>query len=318
MEKLKKIAIFQQKERHTEILAFVLQNIPLNIQIHIYHPKNQLSYIKHYANIFNHQIIQKINTPINPIEYNQIILLTADEINHFPQEFITNNPHKFLLIAHQPFNHPLINKIPIIFLSNLINPTTNHLIALPIATLPISYPNISHTKILTIIGMSDFHSQRHKDTNDLIKLLQQYPPNIHINIITKENPVLQSKLSPFKSLLTFYNNIPATKVFDIIANTTFIVPLIKCNSKYHQYSLTGAFHLAINTATPMLLDKKTYDIYHPKGVLIYYNSITEIIQLIQSINQQEYLNLKKNMQQYRDDIIINNRSLFTENNTFLI
>ena len=91
----------------------------------------------------------------------------------------------------------------------------------------------------------------------------------------------------------------------------FILPLAKKGGWFYWQRLTGSIPLAINFNIPMIMDNELAKIYELENTSITYeNSMSEIMDDILGIKDEEYYKLVEANVKYKIDICKNNEKRF--------
>ena len=93
----------------------------------------------------------------------------------------------------------------------------------------------------------------------------------------------------------------------------FILPLSQQEGWFYWQRLTGTIPLAINLNIPLIVDKKLAKIYNLDNCgLLYETAITEILEQITTISEEDYYKMVENIVIYKKQQASNNRKQFLD------
>ena len=93
----------------------------------------------------------------------------------------------------------------------------------------------------------------------------------------------------------------------------FILPLSQQGGWFYWQRLTGTIPLAINLNIPLIIDNKLAKIYNLESCgLLYENKISEILESIMSISEDDYYKMVENIVIYKKKQASNNRKQFID------
>jgi hypothetical protein len=169
---------------------------------------------------------------------------------------------------------------------------------------------------LAIIGAIRPH-QKDKDLSLLLDLLKS--PNLKLNIyiiMRKMDWKLISNRNKFlreHPNIKFFPGLSTEKMIEKLKEVKFILPLTQQGGWFYWQRLTGTIPLAINLNIPLILDKKLAKIYNLEDCgLLYENKISEILESIISISEENYYKLIENIVIYKKKQVSNNRKQFLD------
>lgn len=324
-----KIAYYEENTYHTEIIGSFLEYFSkINADIVIYNTLDKWSAIEYFQNFCKFTV--KPNTElVNEYQsFDKIIIGTYENssTDDFPRRLLhsdtsTNcsilmdkikniDQNKFVYICHLQ-NDINLNHENIIVLTpiNLINPSIKYI--LPIHNFITDVvPNKNN--ILTIIGR---FKDKNRDTDDLVKLIKNYNHfDFCIHLFSRYKKFVPDVL--FKLANEYPNKFKIhlktkTNILDKhLKNSKYILPLVSKHSCYHKDRLTGNIPLAYNYNVPLIIDKTLQNIYGIENCVSYQNSLTEIIESVTKISEDEYNNLVSKMMEEKKNIISKNITTF--------
>ena len=142
--------------------------------------------------------------------------------------------------------------------------------------------------------------QKDKDLSLLIDLLKttSYKFNIYIfmrkidwRVISNKNKFLRTHPN-----IKFYPGLSTDKMIEKLKEVKFILPLSQQGGWFYWQRLTGTIPLAVNLNIPLVIDKKLAKIYNLENCgLLYENTITEILDKIMTISDEDYYKLIENI-----------------------
>jgi hypothetical protein len=167
---------------------------------------------------------------------------------------------------------------------------------------------------LAIVGAIRPH-QKDKDLSLLLDLLKNtgLKLNIYIfmrkmdwKVISNRNKFLREHPN-----IKFFPGLSTEKMIEKLREIKFILPLSQQGGWFYWQRLTGTIPLAINLNIPLILDKKLAKIYDLEDCgLLYENKISEILESIISISEENYYKLIENIVIYKKKQVSNNRKQF--------
>jgi len=111
--------------------------------------------------------------------------------------------------------------------------------------------------------------------------------------------------------IKFFPGLSTEKMIEKLKEIKFILPLSQQGGWFYWQRLTGTIPLAINLNMPLILDKKLAKIYNLEDCgLLYENKISEIVESIISISEDNYYKLIENIVIYKKKQVSNNRKQF--------
>jgi hypothetical protein len=307
------IAYYEENEYHTEILATFLEPFKnnKNVKIIIYNNRDKSGYVEYFKNIYNYEVKQNELLNNDYMIFNIIIFGSKADIKKLSIENYNINTTLLFInhLKHDLQNTNNIEKIKNIVLTkiNKINQNINYLLPLN------DCYNITTIKNKNIIGLVGRFKDNNRDIKDLLNSIKYIIDNnidIEIRLYSRHikfipNEIIEiSKIS--NKVRIFYKISMDEMVKKHLNKIKYFIPLIKNNSVYHKDRLSGAIPFAYNYNIPLIIDEKTNQIYELKNVLQYKNSLIEILDTIQNINNDDYNKLLNNMINEKQEIVKNN------------
>lgn len=317
-----KIALVQLSNKHTEIFGtfieiFLKKKLDLTIYYNL--EKDLYTFLKYYKKLFNCQLnIQPSEKLIENKDNHNFFIFTssADDIRMpeiFKQPEYVN---KCIFIQHQAAHWRPYMKWNIL-VSPVIKLEQNHSYIVPTYKFYKKlHCNIKQTN-LAIIGAVRPH-QKDKDLNILLDLLEKYPTEnykIYVfmrkmdwKVISNRNPFLKN--NPH---ILFFPGLSTEKMIEKLKEVKFILPLSKQEGWFYWQRLTGTIPLAVNLNIPMIMDRKLADIYGiHSGCLLYQNKISEIMNKIMNISDDDYCKLIEGIVIYKREQYQKNKKAILE------
>ncbi len=297
-----KIAIIQEQNYHTEVLAFFLNYFIKNnyiIDIFFNYINDNTSYIKYYLDSYenNNLKIYKINDFNNKKDnYNIILLTTKPSFSNFNK--IPKN--KTLLYCHflSEAQYGVIN----LCTTPLINsPYYNFTLIEPFFN-PIFKIKDNLTKTILIIGNFE-----QKNLEDLKNSIDEFSLlNYRFILISRKIP---KDIINHKNI-TIKQNLLTNELIDIYQNQIdYFLLLNKKDSFYHKDRISGGVFQALSYRIPIICDKEYDEIYKYPESIVYKNSISEILYELENISIDQY-----NSKRIILDYFINNKIIsYTHN-----
>lgn len=296
------IAYFEENPFHTEIIGtFIEFFIKFNINFTIFNTYDPSKYIEFFSKFSNTSLsIKNSNSLFNIINtFHFIIIGTSYNTNNLKNIIKNFDNSKIIHIAH--LNIAIKNSQKTIVLTPLnITPLTKFI--LPIHNIyNITHPN-KHNNIIAIIG-----SFENRDYNQLHTLLKY---NIHIHLFSrfKKDSHIDLLSKQFNNLSLFFDK-NTIEIEELFKNVKYIWCSVKDNGCYFKDRLTGLIPLSFNFNIPLIINKKLNDIYNLKSTITY-NNISDIPNIINNINNNQYNDIINNLICEKNIIINNNHSLF--------
>jgi hypothetical protein len=126
--------------------------------------------------------------------------------------------------------------------------------------------------------------------------------NYTFNFIVWADP-RYPKLSSYKNIKVL-QGIKTHELVNIISASTFILSRNPLNINYDRFS--GCFTLATSFKKPLIVDKKTQEAYGFPGI-VFDQKYSEVVERLNSISKEEYLDLVKQGEEFREKSIQKNK-----------
>jgi len=317
-------ALVQLSKKHTEIFGTFIEIIKYyNWELTIYYDKDNdpYTFINYYNKLFETtlNVLPTAQLEENKKKYDYFIFTTSADAPHIPEYFKTPDmSNRCIYVNHQasyclPFMKKNIQMSPIIqikdekkFLSYII----------PFYRQYKKIHSNYNSQNLAIIGAIRPH-QKDKDLNLLIDLLKTPNPkfNIYIfmrkidwRVISNRNKFLKNHPN-----IKFFPGLSTEKMIEKLKEVKFILPLSQQGGWFYWQRLTGTIPLAINLNIPLIVDKKLAKIYNLDNCgLLYETAITEILEQITTISEEDYYKMVENIVIYKKQQASNNRKQFLD------
>ena len=280
------IALYQGQNYHTEIAGTFIESLSdHNISIY-YDTNDKLHWIDYYQQIFPDVNISTYyySQIINDLNHIDVIIFLTGMDSVLP--WTKNYTGKIISVPHIKSQY---KSDPAVILTPLLKDISNNYV-LPIYNKTTKITVDYEQTILAIVGL-DNYSLTNKHIQDLDLLLSTANSNdFTIYIFSRYSVYLKNINNKYNNVKVFAN-ITTIDMIHKLDECKFIIPLVKPGSWYYQDRLSGSIPLAINNNKPMLLPKKFNNIYEMNFNITYNHSLTEIIDKILNISNQEYLYL---------------------------
>lgn len=318
-------ALVQLSKKHTEIFGTFIEIILYyHWELTIYYDKDNDPYT--FINYYNKLFETTLNVlPIallqeNHIKHDYFIFTTSADAPHIPEYFKTPEmSNRCIYINHQasyylPFMKKNIQMSPVI---NLKDDSITKRLSSCIVPFYRQYKKIHsnyHSNNLAIVGAIRPH-QKDKDLSLLMDLLKI--PNLKFNIyifmrkldwrvISNRNKFLREHPN-----IKFFPGLSTEKMIEKLREIKFILPLSQQSGWFYWQRLTGTIPLSVNLNIPLVIDKKLAKIYNLENCgLLYENKISEILESIMSISEEDYYKLIENIVIYKKQQSSINRKQF--------
>lgn len=301
-------ALVQLSKKHTEIFGTFIEIILFyRWELTIYYNKDNdpYTFLNYYNKLFGIQlnIIPTAQLQENRNKHDYFIFMTSADAPRIPEYFKTSEmSYRCIYLNHQasyclPFMKKNIQMSPVIQIKDSDNKLLKCIIPF--------YRNYNkvHSNYgainLAIVGAIRPH-QKDKDLSLLIDLLKNisYKFNIYIfmrkmdwNVISNKNKFLRTHPN-----IKFYPGLSTDKMIEKLREVKFILPLSHQGGWFYWQRLTGTIPLAINLNIPLVIDTKLAKIYNLENCgLLYENTITEILDKIMTISEEDYNKLIENV-----------------------
>jgi hypothetical protein len=317
-------ALVQLSKKHTEIFGTFIEIILYyNWQFTIYYDKENdpYTFLNYYTKIFETplNILSTAQVKDNYNKHDYFIFMTSADSPHIPEYFKTKEmSSRCIYVNHQAsFSLPFMKKN--IQMSPVIQIKDDSKLSSCIVPFYRIYKNV-HSNFnslnLAIVGAIRPH-QKDKDLSLLLDLLKN--PNLKLNIyifmrkmdwkvISNRNKFLREHPN-----IKFFPGLSTEKMIEKLREIKFILPLSQQGGWFYWQRLTGTIPLAINLNIPLILDKKLAKIYNLEDCgLLYENKISEILETIISIPEENYYKLIENIVIYKKKQVSNNRKQFLD------
>lgn len=317
-------ALVQLSKKHTEIFGTFIEIILYyNWQFTIYYDKENdpYTFLNYYTKIFETPlyILSTAQLEDNFNKHDYFIFMTSADSPHIPEYFKTKEmSNRCIYVNHQssfslPFMKKNIQMSPVIQIkdeSKLLS------CIIPFYKIYKKIHSNYNSLNLAIIGAIRPH-QKDKDLSLLLDLLkiQNLKLNIYIfmrkmdwKVISNRNKFLREHPN-----IKFFPGLSTEKMIEKLKEVKFILPLSQQGGWFYWQRLTGTIPLAINLNIPLILDKKLAKIYSLEDCgLLYENKISEILESIISISEDNYYKLIENIVIYKKKQVSNNRKQFLD------
>lgn len=317
-------ALVQLSKKHTEIFGTFIEIINYyHWELTIYYDKDNdpYTFINYYNKLFETtlNVLPTSQLQDNKKKYDYFIFTTSADEPHIPEYFKTPEmSNRCIYVNHQasyclPFMKKNIQMSPIIQIKD-----EKKLLSYIIPFYR-QYKKIHsnyNSQNLAIIGAIRPH-QKDKDLNLLINLLKTPNPkfNIYIfmrkidwRVISNRNKFLKNHPN-----IKFFPGLSTEKMIEKLKEVKFILPLSQQEGWFYWQRLTGTIPLAINLNIPLIVDKKLAKIYNLDNCgLLYETAITEILEQITTISEEDYYKMVENIVIYKKQQASNNRKQFLD------
>lgn len=308
---MKKIAIIQEDEKHTEVFGGLIEMCGFN-QIDIYFYKYPADFVSYYKKIFN-SIMPTLNLNFYSLERHNIPLIYDLYIYNTGVEYEGETPKdKTLLLSHHVDEIKelrLLKPLDIIAITPIYEKYNIH-----------SFLNVFHGPVLDtkfrskinllIVGLTN---PENKDIAGVKKLLHTIQKNklqdyFMVNIINYwEIKSFDKYVS--ENFCKLHININANKTMSLLSKSDFVLTIIKKNSDYHKKQLTGILPLSMSLGVPLVVDNKLADIYGltSKEAVIYKNTgVESLSNIVLQLTKEDSAKRKQPIIELRNKIIYNN------------
>jgi hypothetical protein len=318
-------ALVQLSKKHTEIFGTFIEIIKYyNWDLTIYYDKDNdpYTFISYYNKLFETplNVIPTSQLQENITKYDYFIFTTSADAPHIPEYF--KNPeisNRCIYINHQAsYSLPFMKKN--IQMSPVIQIKDEKKLLSCIIPFYRQYKKVHsnyNSTNLAIVGAIRPH-QKDKDLSLLIDLLKTTPDpkfNIYIfmrkmdwKVISNRNKFLRQHPN-----IKFFPGLSTEKMIEKLREVKFILPLSQQGGWFYWQRLTGTIPLSINLNIPLIIDKKLAKIYNLDNCgLLYENKITEILESIMSISEDDYYKIVENIVIYKKQQASINRKQFLD------
>ena len=317
-------ALVQLSKKHTEIFGTFIEIIKYyNWELTIYYDKDNdpYTFINYYNKLFETtlNVLPTSQLQDNKKKYDYFIFTTSADAPHIPEYFKTPEmSNRCIYVNHQasyclPFMKKNIQMSPIIQIKDekkLLSCIVPFYRQYKKIHSNYSSPN------LAIIGTIRPH-QKDKDLNLLIDLLKTQNPKFNIYIFMRKMDwrVISNRNKFLKNHpnIKFFPGLSTEKMIEKLKEVKFILPLSQQGGWFYWQRLTGTIPLAINLNIPLIVDKKLAKIYNLDNCgLLYETAITEILESIMTISEEDYYKMVENIVIYKKQQVSNNRKQFLD------
>jgi hypothetical protein len=317
-------ALVQLSKKHTEIFGTFIEIINYyNWELTIYYDKDDdpYTFINYYIKLFETtlNILPTSQLEDDKKKYDYFIFTTSSDELYIPEYFKTPEmSNRCIFVNHQasyclPFMKKNIQMSPIIQIED-----KSKLLSCIIPFYR-QYKKI-HSKYnssnLAIIGAIRPH-QKDKDLKLLVNLLKT--PNLKLNIYIFMRKIDWRVISNHYKFMKnhpnikFFPGLSTNEMIEKLREVKFILPLSKQDGWFYWQRLTGTIPLAINLNIPLIMDKKLSKIYNLDNCgLLYETEITEILESIMTISEEDYYKMVENIVIYKKKQASNNRKQFLD------
>lgn len=308
---MRKIAIIQEDEKHTEVFGGLIEMCGFN-QIDIYFNKYPADFVNYYKKIFK-SIMPTLNLNFYNLERHNIPLIYDLYIYNTGVEYEGETPKdKTLLLSHHVDEIRELRRLKpldIIAITPIYEKYNIH------SFLNVFHGTVSDTKFrskinLLIVGLTN---PENKDIAGVKKLLHTIQKNnlqdhFMVNIINYwEIKSFDKYVS--ENFCKLHININANKTMSLLSKSDFVLTIIKKNSDYHKKQLTGILPLSMSLGVPLVVDDKLADIYGltKKEAVIYKNTgVESLSKVVLELTKEESSKRKQPIIELRNKIIYNN------------
>lgn len=308
---MKKIAIIQEQEKHTEVFGGLIEMCGFN-QIDIYYYKYTADFVKYYKNIFKN-IMPTLNLHFYDLEKRDIPLDYDLYIYNTGVEYEGETPqNKTLLLSHHVDEITELRRLKTLDVISITPIFEKYKIN--------SFLNVFHAPVLNtkyntkinllIVGLTN---PENKDVAGVKKLLSNIQKNnlqdyFMVNIINYwEIKSFDKYIS--ENFCKLHINIDANKTMSLLSKSDFVLTIIKNKSSYHNKQLTGILPLSLSLGIPLVIDDKLANIYglSSKEAVIYKNnSVNTLTDVVFTLSKEESANRKQSIIEFRNKLIKNN------------
>lgn len=317
-------ALVQLSKKHTEIFGTFIEIINYyHWELTIYYDKDNdpYTFINYYNKLFETtlNVLPTAQLEENKKNYDYFIFTTSADAPHIPEYFKTPDmSNRCIYVNHQAsYCLPFMKKN--IQMSPVINIKDDKKLLSCIIPFYRQYKRVHsnyNSTNLAIIGAIRLH-QKDKDLKLLIDLLKI--PDLKINIYIFMRKIDWKAISNRNKFLRqhpnikFYPGLSTEKMIEKLKEIKFILPLSQQGGWFYWQRLTGTIPLAINLNTPLIMDKKLAKIYNLEDCsLLYESSITEVLEQITTISEEDYYKMVENIVIYKKQQTSNNRKQFLD------
>lgn len=320
-------ALVQLSKKHTEIFGTFIEIILYyHWELTIYYDKDNdpYTFINYYNKLFETtlNVLPTSQLQSNQTKHDYFIFTTSADAPHIPDYYKTPEmSNRCIYMNHQasyclPFMKKNIQMSPVI---NLKEESNTKKLSTCIVPFYRQYKKIHSnykSQNLAIIGAIRPH-QKDKDLSLLIDLLKitNLKFNIYIfmrkldwKVISNRNKFLREHPN-----IKFFPGLSTEKMIEKLREIKFILPLSQQGGWFYWQRLTGTIPLSVNLNIPLVIDKKLAKIYNLEDCgLLYNNKISEIIESIMSISEEDYYKLIENIVIYKKKQSSINRKQFLD------
>ena len=319
-------ALVQLSKKHTEIFGTFIEIIKYyQWYLTIYYDKDNdpYTFINYYNKLFETQlnVIPTAQLQENCTKYDYFIFTTSADAPHIPEYFKTPEMSNRCIYVNHQASYSLSFMKKNIQMSPVIQINDDNTKKLSSCIVPFyrqykkMHANYNSTN-LAIVGAIRIH-QKDKDLSLLIDLLKTKDLKIKIYIfmrkldwkaISNRNKFLRDHPN-----IKFFPGLSTEKMIEKLKDIKFILPLSQQGGWFYWQRLTGTIPLAINLNIPLIIDNKLAKIYNLESCgLLYENKISEILESIMSISEDDYYKMVENIVIYKKKQASNNRKQFID------
>ena len=319
-------ALVQLSKKHTEIFGTFIEIIKYyqwNLTIYYDKDNDPYTFINYYNKLFETQlnVIPTAQLQENCTKYDYFIFTTSADAPHIPEYFKTPEMSNRCIYVNHQASYSLSFMKKNIQMSPVIQINDDNTKKLSSCIVPFyrqykkMHANYNSTN-LAIVGALRIH-QKDKDLSLLIDLLKTKDLKIKIYIfmrkldwkaISNRNKFLRDHPN-----IKFFPGLSTEKMIEKLKDIKFILPLSQQGGWFYWQRLTGTIPLAINLNIPLIIDNKLAKIYNLESCgLLYENKISEILESIMSISEDDYYKMVENIVIYKKKQASNNRKQFID------
>jgi hypothetical protein len=320
-------ALVQLSKKHTEIFGTFIEIIKyFKWELTIYYDKDNdpYTFLNYYNKLFeislNVNPIANLENNINKHDY--FIFTTSSDSpqisEYFKKEEIAD---RCIFVNHNASNYlPYMKKnilmSPVINIKDNLNLNIKSCCIIPYYRQYNKIHSNYHSNNIAIIGAIRLH-QKDKDLSLLLDLLKTPNFNLNIYIFMRKMDwkVISNRNNFLKNhpCIKFYPGLSTNSMIEKLNEIKFILPLSQKDGWFYWQRLTGTIPLAINLNIPLVIDEKLAKIYNVENCgLLYENKITEILDSINSISEEDYYKMVENIIIYKKKQTSINRKKFLD------
>jgi hypothetical protein len=267
------IALIQCSEMHTEVFGGLINLFGKNCKnLYIYYVPYKSDFVKYYTDqsitctpIHLYKIKDGKDKLLRTIDHDLFVFVTGREYDE------QTDPTKTLLLMHHTDERVGLTQMGTLGVFS-ISPLCKKLPHFLTVYKPCDSSRYIPNKFFTLL-FCGYTNPDNKDLKSLVKLLEHIKQNdlpIKVNIVNYY-PIKELEEYQKESICKVHVDLPAKKMMKLVHDADYVLTLVKKNSSYHKYQLTGVIPLAVSLGTPLIIDKDLADIYgfSQKNCVIY-------------------------------------------------